>query len=123
MAKTPFEKLHVIIERDDVAPLRHELDSGVNADLSNELSWTMLMLGAINGNTQITELLISRGAGVNAINDSGETALTLAAHRGHTRFIQLLLDGARGFSEHATNRYLLWLPIAIAASRIRLRLA
>jgi ankyrin repeat protein len=49
------------------------------------------MLAAIQGNRNIGELLISRGADVNAINDFGETALSLAAHGGHTQFIRTLL--------------------------------
>ena len=49
------------------------------------------MLAALEGNTSIGELLISRGASLEATNDFGETALSLAAHNGHMRFVQLLL--------------------------------
>lgn len=49
------------------------------------------MLAAVEGKSSIGELLISRGAEVNATNDFGETALSLAAHLGHTRFIRFLL--------------------------------
>jgi ankyrin repeat protein len=49
------------------------------------------MLVAFEGNLNVGELLISRGAGINATNDFGETALSLAAHGGRTRFIRALL--------------------------------
>jgi ankyrin repeat protein len=49
------------------------------------------MLAAIEGNAAIGELLISRGAELDAKNKFGETALSLAAHGSHTHFIQVLL--------------------------------
>ena len=47
--------------------------------------------GSGEGNTAIGELLVSRGAELDALNDFGETALSLAAHSGHTPFVQVLL--------------------------------
>jgi len=49
------------------------------------------MLSAIEGNTGIGELLVARGARVDAINDFGDTALSLAAHKGHASFARWLL--------------------------------
>jgi ankyrin repeat protein len=86
-----FEVLHRLIKKSDVISLRRELDTGVSPNLSNQFSWTLLMLAAIEGNRSIGELLISKGADVNAINDFGETALSLAAHGGHIPFIRALL--------------------------------
>jgi ankyrin repeat protein len=62
----------------------------------SRFSWTLLMLAAMTGNTTIGELLISRGAAVDRVNDFGETALSLAAHAGHVPFLRLLL--AKGAS-------------------------
>jgi len=50
------------------------------------------MLSAIEGNTTIGQLLISRGSDVNATNNFGETPLALAAQAGHAPFVQLLLS-------------------------------
>ena len=61
----------------------------MSPNLSNQFSWTLLMLAAIKGNLTIGELLISSGADIDAINDFGETALSLAAHGGHTRFVRV----------------------------------
>ena len=50
------------------------------------------MLAAIEGNTSVGELLISRGAALDKTNDFGETALSLAAQGGHGSFLRMLLD-------------------------------
>jgi ankyrin repeat protein len=86
-----FSGAHRLIKRADLGTLRRELDGGLDPNLSNKLSWNLLMLVALEGNTNIGELLISRGASLEATNDFGETALSLAAGNGHTRFVQLLL--------------------------------
>ena len=86
-----FDEAHRLIKKSDVVSLRHELDGGLSPNLSNQFSWTLLMLAAIEGNTSIGELLISRGGALDKTNDFGETALSLAAHGGHTSFIRLLL--------------------------------
>jgi ankyrin repeat protein len=92
-----FVALQRLIKKNDILSLRRELDLGMNPNLSNQFSWTLLMLAALEGKLGIGELFISRGAEVNPTNDFGETALSLAAHRGHIRFIKLLLaHGAFG---------------------------
>jgi ankyrin repeat protein len=86
-----FDDAHRLIKKGDIVSLRHELDGGASPNLSNQFSWTLLMLAAMEGNTPIGELLISRGAALDKTNDFGETALSLAAHGGHASFIRLLL--------------------------------
>jgi len=85
-----FEELHRVIKRGDTIALRKSLDEGLDPNLSNKYSWTLLMLAALEGNTQLGELLISRGADVNKWNFFG-TALLCAAHKGHLSFVELLL--------------------------------
>ena len=92
------EEVHRLIKKGDLVSLRHELDGGMSPDLSNQFSRTLLMLTALEGNTAIGELLISRGAAIDKANDFGETALSLAAHGGHTQFIKVLL--AHGAATH-----------------------
>ena len=86
-----FDDLHKLIKNGDIISLRRELDEGTSANLSNQFSWTLLMLAANEGNLPMAELLISRGADVNAVNDCGETALSLAACAGHIRLVRMLL--------------------------------
>lgn len=85
-----FDDAHRLIKAGNLLALRHELDSGFDPNLENRFSWTLLMLAAIEGNTEIGRLLISRGADLNRMNDFGETALSLAAHSGHVPFIKML---------------------------------
>ncbi len=86
-----FNQVGRLITNSELLSLRSELDIGLSPNLSNHFSWTLLMLAAIGGNTAIGELLISRGAELDAKNKFGETALSLAAHGGHIPFIRLLL--------------------------------
>lgn len=86
-----FDDAHSLIKKGDIVSLRHELEGGASPNLSNQFSWTLLMMAAIEGNTAIGELLISRGAALDKSNDFGETALSLAAHGGHASCIRLLL--------------------------------
>jgi uncharacterized protein len=87
-----FEELHRLIKNGDLVSLRQQLDEGSSTNTSNRHSWNLLMLAALEGNTSIGDLLISRGAPINSMNDLGETPLSLAAHKGHAPFVQLLLS-------------------------------
>jgi ankyrin repeat protein len=87
-----FDEAHAAIKKGDVISLRQALDGGLAPNLSNQFSWTLLMLAAIEGNTAVAELLISRGADVNRANKFGNTALSLAANGKHSRFMKLLLS-------------------------------
>jgi len=91
MGVMTFDNALRLIKKGDIVSLRHELDGGASPNLWNQFSWNLLMLAAIEGNTSIGELLISRGAALNKTNSFGETALSLAALGGHTSFLRLLL--------------------------------
>ena len=86
-----FDKAQSLIKKGDVASLRRELENGSSPDLSNQFSWSLLMLAAMTGDTCIGDLLISKAADITKVNDWGETALSLAAHAGHIPFMKLLL--------------------------------
>ena len=67
------------------------MDLGLDPNLLNRFSWTLLMLSATEGIIGIGELLVSRGAAIDSSTDFGETALSLAAHAGHESFVRWLL--------------------------------
>jgi ankyrin repeat protein len=91
MSAMTFDEAHRGIKRGNLSLLRKELEVGLNPNLSNRYSWTILMLAALAGNTRIGELLIEKGADLNLRNKFGDTALSLAAKSGHTSFVELLL--------------------------------
>ena len=47
---------------------------------------------AHNGHKEIVELLLKKGANVNAVDQNGCTPLHCAAHNGHKEIVELLLD-------------------------------
>jgi ankyrin repeat protein len=79
-----------LIKRGDEAGLRVALEHGLDPNLANQNGWTLLMLAAVEGNVPIGQLLIEKGASINARNNKEDSALTLATHRGYTLFVDLL---------------------------------
>src|SRR5205085_8380798 len=55
-----FDQAGCCIKKGDVVALRRALDSGLDPNLANRFSWSLLMLSAIEGNAGIAELLVSR---------------------------------------------------------------
>lgn len=53
--------------------------------------WTLLHMAASGGNPKMVELLLSKGASVNATNRDGKTALHYAAGKGHLTIVKTLL--------------------------------
>ncbi len=88
-----FDDCHRVIKRGKVTELRRAIDAKkVDPSLANRFSWTLLMMAALEGNTAFAELLLERGAAINAVNDFDESALSLAAHKGHVSMLRLLLN-------------------------------
>lgn len=86
-----FDEAHRRIKHGDIDAVRSALDRGFNPSETNRFGWSLLMLAAIQGTTEIGKLLISFGAPIDSANDFGETALSLAAAGGHTEFVKLLV--------------------------------
>src|SRR5277367_2884590 len=95
-----FDEANKIIEKGDLIGLRNELDGGLDPNLCNQNSWTLLMAAAMEGDTSIGTLLIERGADLERRNKFRDTALSLAAHTGHPSFVKLLLTSGASLECH-----------------------
>jgi hypothetical protein len=82
----------IAIERGDVKAARAWLDQGLPPDYLADRIGTGLMIASWEGNLEMMELFVSRGANVNGINASGEQAILFAAWRGHLEATRWLLD-------------------------------
>jgi len=81
----------------DLGVIERRLASGVSVNaLDGKLGLTPLSWAAISGRAEAVELLIQRGANVNAVNRDGGTALHGAAFLGHVKAVDLLVqNGAK----------------------------
>jgi hypothetical protein len=79
-------------ERGDVPKLRKLLWAMVNIDDARAGSqWTALMLAAMNGHAECTQMLIKAGSDVTATDLLQYTALMYAAAKGHAKCTQMLI--------------------------------
>ena len=86
----------------DLGAIEQHLASGTTVDaLHPEHGGTPLIWAAVTGQTEAIELLIGRGADVNALSQDGGTALHASAFLGHDSAVELLLRN--GAKVNATN--------------------
>jgi len=79
----------------NVDGLCRELDRGARIEAADNNGWTALILAAIWGHDKVVQLLLDRGAQIEAANN-GKTILMFAAEIGEEKVVQVLLDrGAR----------------------------
>src|ERR1700722_8831750 len=105
-----FDKASKVIKKGDLGGLRNELEAGLDPNLCNQYSWTLLMVAAMEGNTTIGRLVIERGADLDRRNKFRDTPLSLAAHTGHPSFVQFLLTSGASLKCHPFgNTFDVWL--------------
>ncbi|MGO1850835.1 ankyrin repeat domain-containing protein [Microbacterium sp.] len=68
------------------------IDQGVDADLTNSLGDTLLMLAAYNGHAELVAGLIERDADVNALNDRGQAPVAGAVFKGYDDVVGRLIE-------------------------------
>ena len=86
------DEIHEAAKNGDIATMRVLLQ-GKHSPVENKDSYgeTALHLAVDNGHKDIVELLLAKGANVNAPGKSGETPLHLAALRGQGGIAEVLL--------------------------------
>ncbi len=90
---------------------------GIGVNAKNHRGDTALMWAALNGHTDIVELLLAAGADVNAQNNDGTTALMMAERRGHTDVVRAINSF---LAAQAMNR---WIPRHRSRQRDRVGLS
>ena len=86
----------------DLADVERYLTSGTKVDEPNpEKGGTPLLWASAAGQAEVIELLIKRGANVNAVTSDGGNALLVAAFLGHEKTVEVLLRN--GAKINATN--------------------
>ena len=80
------------VERNDVRGVENLLRRIANFSEQDEIGWTLLMMAADRGYTQIARLLVAKGAAVNKKSPNGITPLMMAAYMNHIDIAQLLID-------------------------------
>ncbi|XP_018026394.1 ankyrin repeat domain-containing protein 17 isoform X3 [Hyalella azteca] len=96
---------------------RHEvvsllLDRKANVEHRAKTGLTPLMEAASGGYVEVGEVLIAKGADVNAppVPSSRDTALTIAADKGHVKFVKLLIEkGAHVEVKNKKGNSAMWL--------------
>lgn len=73
-----FEAVHRLIKQGDLTALRKEMNSGLDPNLQNRYGWTIIMLAAMHGKSDMVELLLGCGADPAPENKFGDTAAGLA---------------------------------------------
>lgn len=75
---------------------------------------TPLVIAAFSGHSAVINLLLSRGAFIDAATDKGFTSLHAASYQGHVECVEILLErGASGWVKTTDQ----WLPLHFAALR------
>jgi len=82
----------VAIELGDVRSAETWLDEGLPPDFMADRIGSGLMIAAWEGNIEMMELFLSRGANINLVNAHDEQALQLAAWRGKLDAVNWLLE-------------------------------
>ena len=86
-------KLLLASEKGDVKQVRTMLDLGASPLCHDEeFGGTPLHWAAYKGHVDTVEILLNRGADINAINKDGRPAIVLAAAMGQTPVVKLLLE-------------------------------
>ena len=79
-----------LIKQGDEEGLRSALNGSLSSNLANQNGWTLLMLAAVEGHVTMGQMLLERGAKIDATNNKGQTALAIATQKGHTAFAEML---------------------------------
>ena len=120
LAASTGDALIEAAKRGDVQQARVLLDQGVRVDTLDSSRRTPLMWAALNGHSSLVDLLIDRGANVNAAAAHGDTvlgyAISCCEKPGSADIVTKLLDNGADPNAKPHDG---WTPLMLAASRDR----
>ncbi|GIZ00743.1 hypothetical protein CEXT_399631 [Caerostris extrusa] len=91
-AKTPTRSISLTLNQRTIQRDCSFVPTSLDSDLILQLTnWTPLMIAASVGCAEIVSALISRGADVNAINETGQTSLHYVASKNREEIVRILL--------------------------------
>ena len=92
------------VKNSDIVAVKLFLISGMKPDVRDSRNGnTLLQLAAVKGSKDIAELLLLKGADVNAKNNDSQTPLHFAAAKGETQLVKLLIS--KGAELNAKDSY------------------
>ncbi|KAL4231203.1 Fibronectin type 3 and ankyrin repeat domains protein 1 [Mactra antiquata] len=95
------EHLHKALNRQDMELLEKIIESGdVNIDVPDKYGFTPLMQASNKGYERCVDLLLKRGAEVDAQNDAGKTALMFACYSGHLDCVKILREHNASYTHY-----------------------
>lgn len=120
LAASTGDALIEAAKRGDIEQARVLLDQGVRVDTLDRSRRTPLMWAALNGHSSLVDLLIDRGANVNAVATHGDTvlgyAISCCEKPGSADIVTKLLDNGADPNAKPHDG---WTPLMLAASRDR----
>ena len=92
-AKAPNISIHEAVMRGNIEAVKQHIAAGTDVNVKDDAygGLTPLQMAAGEGQKEIAELLIAKGADVNAKYDRGWTPLLWAAREGHKEIAELLI--------------------------------
>ena len=97
-----FDNCHHLIKKGNLSKVRAWVASGGDVNRANRFGWSLLMLAAMHGRTDIARVLLAAGANPTAENKFGDTAASLARLKGFNRTAKLI-ERAAGVTTSATD--------------------
>lgn len=87
---------HLAVSEGDVTKVRFlmKYSPGLRVDSVNKFGLTALQQASLDGNVDIVNFLLEKGADLNCVDSDGRTALHLAAQEGHLGVVSLLVTSA-----------------------------
>jgi len=100
------------VQNNDIVKLESLLDKGTDVNTTlGSLNSTLLYEASFRGHSQMVEMLLDRGADVNARTNEGATSLYVAAQNGHLETVRILLANGADIETGFKSRT----PLHIAA--------